>query len=130
MAKIIGVMVAALVACALTATATAALAEEGRWQQLENNSSCSVWNANPNPSETVTWSGACANGKAQGRGTQVWRYLDDEEWKEQIYTGEMKDGKEHGRGIFVYASGNRYEGDFKDGNFDGRGVYVTASGNG
>ncbi len=42
MAKVMGVLVAALVVWALTASA--ALAEEGRWQQLENNQSCVVWN--------------------------------------------------------------------------------------
>ena len=62
-------------------TATAALAEEGRWQQLENNPSCSVWNDNPQSNITVTWSGACVDGKAQGRGTQVWRSLNEGEWR-------------------------------------------------
>ena len=64
------------------------------------------------------------NGKAQGRGTQVWRYLEDEEWKESKYTGEMNDGKEHGRGVYVFAGGNRYEGDYRDGKQHGRGVKV------
>ena len=109
---------------------SAAQAEEhGRWQRLENNPSCSVWNAFPQSNETVTWSGACASGKAQGRGTQVWRALIAGDWKEKKYTGEMKDGKEHGRGIYVSAIGNRYEGDWKDGARHGRGVYVWASGN-
>ena len=108
MAKVLGVPVAALVAWVLTATAAVA---EGRWQQLENNPSCVVWNGNPQLNETVTWSGACASTKAQGRGTQVWSYLEDDEWKKGEYTGEMKDGKEHGRGVYVWANGDRYEGD-------------------
>ncbi len=41
MAKVLGVLVAALVAWALTATAAVA---EGRWQALGNNPSCVVWN--------------------------------------------------------------------------------------
>ncbi len=102
MARVLGVLAVALVAWALTATAAVA---EGRWQQLENDPSCSVWNAHPNPSETVTWSGACVNGKAQGRGAQVWRYSEDGEWKTEKYTGEMKDGKKHGRGVLVGANG-------------------------
>ena len=97
MAKFLGVLMAALL------FAGAAMADEhGRWQQVENKSNCAVWNAFPKPNETGTWSGACANGKAQGRGTQVWRYLEDEEWKESKYTGEMKNGKEHGRGVYVW----------------------------
>ena len=104
------------------------LAEEGRWQQLENNPSCSVWNANPNPSETVTWSGACVNGKAQGRGAQVWRYSEDGEWRTEKYTGEMKGGRLHGRGVLVWANRDRYEGDWKDDKAHGRGVMVWADG--
>ena len=125
MARVLGVLAVALVAWALTATAAIV---EGRWQQLENNPSCVVWNAYPNPSETVTWSGACVDGKAQGRGAQVWRYLEDGEWKEDKYTGEMKDGKQHGRGVLVEANGDRYEGDWRDGKPHGRGDMVWANG--
>ena len=63
MAKVLGVLVAALVAWGSAAQAE----EQGRWQQLENNPSCVVWNGNPLSNETVTWSGVCVNGKAQGR---------------------------------------------------------------
>ncbi len=125
MAKVLGVLGAALVAWALTATAAVA---EGRWQQLENNPSCIVWNARPQSNETVTWTDACVDGKAQGRGTQVWRFLNDGEWKKEEYEGDLKDGKRHGRGVLVRASGDRYEGDWKDGKEHGRGVYVWANG--
>jgi hypothetical protein len=123
MAKFLGVLVAALVTWALTATA--ALAEEGRWQQLENKASCIAWNAYPKPNETVTWSGACLNGKAEGRGTLLGRYLQNGEWKTEKYEGEMKDGKQHRRGVLVWASGASYDGEWKDGTWHGRGVYVT-----
>ncbi len=97
MARILVVLAAALVAWGSAAQAD----EQGRWQQPENNPSCVVWNGDPQSNETVTWSGACVNGKAQGRGAQVWRYLEDEAWKKQKYTGEMKDGKQQGRGVYV-----------------------------
>ena len=127
MARILGVLMAALLAWNLAATD--ALAAEGRWRQLENNPSCVVWNSYSIPNVKVTWTGACANGKTQGRGTQDWRYLVNGEWKESKYTGEMKDGKQHGRGVYVWANGDRYEGDWKDGKPYGRGVYVWANGN-
>ncbi len=95
---------------------------------MENKANCAVWKEYPQSNETVTWSGACVNGKAQGRGTQVWRYLEDGDWKENKYTGDLKDGRFHGRGVYVSASGARYEGDWKDGKRTGRGVYVTATG--
>ena len=107
--------------------ATAAWAEEGRWQKLENNPGCVVWNPYPVEEEKVTWSGACANSKAQGRGTEVWRYVEDGEWKEARYEGGMKDGKRDGRGKFTDEYGV-YEGDFKDDEFNGHGVFVGANG--
>jgi hypothetical protein len=30
------------------------------------NNGCKVWNTHPLPDETVSWSGACVNGLAQG----------------------------------------------------------------
>ena len=124
MAKFLVVLVAALMAWGSTAQAE----EHGRWQELENNPSCSVWNAYPQSNETVTWSGACVNGKAEGDGREVWRHLEDGEWKEDVYEGELKDGKWHGHGVYEWADGGRYEGDWKDGMKHGRGVYVWASG--
>ncbi len=100
----------------------------GRWQTLENNPSCVVWNPGLQVKSLTTWSGACVNGKAQGRGTSIWRYFKDGDWKETEYTGEMKNGKWHGRGVSVFMSGDRYEGEFKDGKQHGRGIYVGASG--
>ena len=122
MAKVFGVLVAALLAWGSAAHAD----EPGRWQQLENNPRCYVWNLNPQPDHTVTWSGACGSGHAQGRGVQVWRYLEDGEWKETKYTGEMKGGLRHGRGVLENADHGRYEGDFKDGVPNGRGVWEFA----
>ncbi len=73
MARVLGVLAVALMAWALAETA--AIAEE-RWQQVENKVSCVAWNPYPKPNETVTWSGACASGEAEGRGTLEVRYLD------------------------------------------------------
>jgi hypothetical protein len=124
MVKFLGVLVAALGAWGSAAQAD----EHGRWQQLENNPSCSVWNLDPKSSETVTWTGACVDGKARGSGTQVWRYLEKGEWKTEKYTGEMKDGKRTGSGMLVWADGGRYEGDWKDDVMHGRGILEWTSG--
>ena len=50
------------------------------------------------------------------------------EWKTEKYTGEMKDGKQHGRGVYVWANSDRYDGDWKGGKRNGRGVFVWANG--
>ncbi|MDP6875289.1 MAG: hypothetical protein QF521_17330, partial [Alphaproteobacteria bacterium] len=86
----------ALLACGLAATTVVA---EGRWQQVENKTNCEVWNAYPQPKSTVTWTGDCVNGKAEGYGEQVWRYLKDGEWKQESYAGTLRYGKEHGHGV-------------------------------
>ncbi len=102
--------------------------DKGRWQQVEAQANCIVWNNDPQDNETVTWSGACERGKAHGQGSLRWRYLEDDEWKVSKYTGEMKDGKEHGRGVYVEANGDRYEGEFRNGKRHGHGVVVWTSG--
>ena len=118
-----GVIVLVL-ALAPAAWGSAADADEhSRWQELKNNPGCVVWNPDPQEQETVTWSGACANGKAQGHGTLLWRAVIDGEWTEERYEGGMKDGMPHGRGVVVGAEGI-IEGDWKDGMPHGRGVMV------
>ena len=68
MAKFLGVLVAALLMASM-----AQADEHGHWQQVENKANCAVWNDDPQPKQTVTWSGACATGKAQGHGKKAWR---------------------------------------------------------
>ena len=123
--RVLGVVLALL---AWMLAATVALAEEPRWQKLENNPDCVVWIDNPQEQETVTWSGTCANGKAEGHGTAVSRYVEDGEWKEDRYEGGMKDGKINGRGVYGWADGDRYEGNSEDGKPNGRGVFELANG--
>ena len=68
------------------------------------------------------------NGRADGKGEIVWRYLKNGEWKGSSYTGAMRDGKRHGRGVYVWPSGSRYEGDSRDDKQHGRGVKLWANG--
>jgi hypothetical protein len=44
------------------------------------------------------------------------------------YEGELKDGKRHGKGKYVYANGAVYEGDWKDDKRHGSGNFVCANG--
>jgi hypothetical protein len=126
MKKLAGALTLAMLAWG--SIASNALAEHGRWQQLENKTHCTVWNATPQTSDTVTWTGDCVDGKAKDYGTLVWRYLASGKWTKQTYTGTMRGGREHGRGEFIWANGDRYTGDWRDGKRDGTGAFVAANG--
>ncbi len=102
---------------------------QGRWEQIRNKPNCVIRNADPKPRETVTWSGACVNGRADGFGTQVWRYFEDGRWREQSSTGTISNGHNTGRGVVLYPNGNRYEGDSFDGYHNGQGVMSYRNGN-
>ena len=45
-----------------------------------------------------------------------------------VYEGEYRNGKCHGRGKTIYANGDVYEGEFKDGKRNGRGKMICGSG--
>jgi hypothetical protein len=114
----------------------------------DSKTGCRVWNSSPKPRETISWSGDCKIGLAQGRGVLQWfvdgkhgnRYEGEYRggqangWGVYTYTdgshydGEWKDGRRNGRGVFTFTNGNRYEGEFKDGNFNGRGDLRYADG--
>jgi hypothetical protein len=80
---------AAAVAAALVLVVpvTARCAETGGWI-FDTAAGCKVWNPHPQPNETIRWSGACANGMAQGRGAAQWFRgnlpfeSDEGEWRE------------------------------------------------
>src|SRR5262245_23521732 len=43
----------------------------GTW--VKTNKGCVVWNSDPKPGETATWTGACADGKVSGNGKLTWK---------------------------------------------------------
>ena len=91
----------------------------------DTRTGCQVWNQNPDPSPNtaITWSGACAEGTAQGHGTLQW-FVDGK--PDQRYEGKFRGGQANGRGVLSFTNGARYEGEFRDGRFNGRGVYAYA----
>lgn len=44
------------------------------------------------------------------------------------YTGEISDGKFHGKGTLVLKSGDTYHGEFQNGKFHGKGKYIWSTG--
>ena len=60
---------------------------------VADNQPCRVYNPYPEPGESVTWSGGCVDGKAEGEGQLVWRSADST----KTYEGHMRAGKFHQR---------------------------------
>lgn len=105
-----------LAACAI---ALALPAYAGDW--VTDKSGCRVWDPNPQLEESVTWSGSCANGRAEGQGIVRWLkgsipFETDE--------GEWRDGRQAGKGVQTWSSG-RYEGELSEGEPNGHGVLTV-----
>ncbi|MFI5002702.1 MAG: hypothetical protein ACHQK9_22680 [Reyranellales bacterium] len=75
----------------------------------DGTTGCRVWDAHPEPGETISWTGACQDNLAQGRGVLQW-FLNGK--SAARYEGEYRDGKLNGQGVYTWVGGSRYEGDF------------------
>jgi hypothetical protein len=98
------------------------------WSETDRTD-CQIWiPESSRAGQAVTWSGACAGGKAQGQGEMLLSYRDEGgKQQTQSYKGTMLDGKYEGQGVYNYADpGDRYEGQFKNGNYDGQGAYIVS----
>lgn len=121
-------------AMAFTLATTEAFAK-GSWKQVENKENCAVWTEEPASEETVTWTGGCKDGKANGNGKKVWRYYYFPKWKgtyrgwkESTYIGEMRGGKNNGRGVLTWPDGSKYDGEWKNNKREGKGTWITVEG--
>jgi len=91
----------------------------------DRRTGCKVWKPSLQATESVYWSGRCADGQADGPGVAQWFIGDKETLR---YEGSFTAGRLQGQGTMAGAGGDRYEGEFHDGKRDGRGIYVSASG--
>jgi hypothetical protein len=98
----------------------------GEWM-ADAKTGCKVWDAVPEPGETVTWSGPCENGYTSGTGTLTWFKNGKPSGG---YVGERAAGKANGHGINVWLGGDRYEGGWKDDMPNGKGTYTWANNSG
>jgi hypothetical protein len=110
--------------CALSLAAAPTGAADKHW--IADAQGCKVYNRSPLAKESVTWSGACVDGYADGDGKLSW-FQDGK--PNGIYAGRMSAGRLDGMGIYHYQSGDQYEGGFYAGEYDGHGVYRFANGN-
>ncbi|OQA33914.1 MAG: MORN repeat protein [Betaproteobacteria bacterium ADurb.Bin341] len=103
-----------------------AQAQTGGW--IVDQNGCKAWNPKPRPGDSITWSGKCAKGFAEGQGTLKW--FKDGRPDGGEYTGAMRSGKQHGKGTYLTGDGWRYEGDYRDGKWHGKGAFVSVDGSG
>ena len=123
--RILLFMVTTTVALAASVPAFAQVPSPDGWI-ADSNTGCRIRNPTPQPRESVTWSGACPNGIAEGAGVLEW--FDDGRPTDR-YDGEIRDGWEHGRGIATSTViADRYEGEWREGWRHGRGIYEFANG--
>ena len=67
-------------------------------------------------------------GKEQSKGQCRVKDADDEFVTVKSYQGETKNGKRHGRGVYLYPNGDMYDGEWRKSRKYGRGVYMYANG--
>jgi opacity protein-like surface antigen len=145
MRRVAAVVVVLLAGAVAVQVQDHAQAQTGNWI-TDTSAGCKVWNPHPQPNESIHWSGACADGFAQGRGAAQWFRnnlpfeTDEGEWRAgrqagygtQVwpsgrYDGQLVDGEPHGHGVMI-VQGARYEGDFRNGRPNGAGTLTNGSG--
>ena len=94
------------------------------WMEVSQQPGCYVWNPGLALGATVTWSGACAAGLAQGTGTLTWLW----DGNRRMDTGRLADGKQNGHWVARQPDGTVAEGPTVDGAWNGRWVWRYADG--
>ncbi len=107
-----------------------------------SNNNCKIHNPAPNDNESVTWSGNCKDGYADGDGVTTW-YVDNKVFEidtgnnikgklngfvtmevkgDFIYKGEVVDDDFQGVGTMTWENGSSYSGNWHNGLWNGYGV--------
>ena len=113
----------------ISAGATCAGKSKGSacWLELDNQPGCYLWNDSLAENETATWSGACTGGLAEGAGEIFWVWSSDREHSVTA-TGQLQQGKLHGRCVRRWDGGTVLEGPYVDGKAHGRFVARSVDG--
>ena len=94
------------------------------WMEIVQQPGCYVWNSSLAAGASVTWTGECAGGLAQGRGTLTWA----SNGAQQPSTGRLQNGKYTGNWVIRFANGQVEEGPYVDGERNGNWVIRFANG--
>lgn len=86
---------------------------------------CKVANPMPREGESITWSGPCADGYADGDGVLQWYYNGQ---ADDRYEGRLDKGWAEGQGVLNKADGGKYDGHWKHSVQNGMGRYEAPDG--
>jgi hypothetical protein len=86
-----------------------------------NSQSCKFWDAENDKYISVSWTGECKNGFAEGYGTAS--------WEKGVATGKSINGKLNDYARVEYLACYTLEGNFTNGELNGQGIKTDASGN-
>jgi hypothetical protein len=92
---------------------------------ITDSNGCKIWDSKPSPNETVTWTGTCTDGYADGKGKLIWIVNGH---PSGTYEGEMKGGHYDGQGTQIWPTGSRYDGEWRNDRAEGHGTYRSAQG--
>jgi hypothetical protein len=97
--------------------------EDSEW--IADKRGCKVANPFPRTGETITWTGTCKNGFADGDGVLQW-FLNGQ--KDDRYEGTLAQGWAEGRGTLYKADGGKYDGEWQHSLQQGMGRYEAPDG--
>ena len=98
------------------------------WMELADRPACYLWNPFPRENVTVTWSGGCSSGLAQGDGRVEWFQNGD---LIQTWDAHLEEGRAEGPLTQRFASGVvQAEGVYVNGMPDGAWTYFLENGRG
>ena len=106
----------------------------GEWI-VDTTTGCKVWfeHAAPDPNKSISWSGKCEGGIANGQGVlRIYKNKSVAQGSSQpvkIFEGVLKNGTPNGNGTFTNKEGIKYIGEWKDGAPNGKGTMTWANGN-
>ncbi len=110
---------------ALLLSASAGYAQDTETPTIADENGCKVYNPMPQQEETISWSGECRNGFADGSGTLDW-FIGGQ--LEERYEGELNMGWADGEGTYVSRRGVRYKGGWKNSLQNGKGTIQNPDG--
>ena len=118
------IFLALLIAVILGLVTLTTYAEDGEW--IKDQKGCKHFNPHPQVDENLTWTGACKNGFAEGKGQIKWNVSGN---LAEEYDGDYVHGRPHGKGTMTsHDNGQIYSGDWVDGVPTGDGKLVLPDG--